>query len=350
MLNKPYITALIDTYNQGRFVEEAIESVLAQDFPMNEVEIIVVDDGSTDDTPARIRRFAGRIRYIRKPNGGQASALNAGFGAAQGEIIAFLDGDDTWRRDKLAYLKHAFEARPDVGMVYHPFEYFSQETRQSWMDSNFPAISGPVLDNRPDILRYGNLSTSGIALRRKQMAPLFPIPERLRLYADAHIAYLAFFVAPVFALTEHLTRYRLHGGNLHAGTSGEAHARASTEHLESIIAGMEEWLRRQGFSLEAPHVRLYLRRFRLKQEEFRLEIGNPSRVRLLQFCWKRQRLYGPVWTSRYRAFRVLADLASVVVGKRRFAAIQAIYASRRNAAYLREKVLRTYSIPPGKAA
>jgi len=70
------ITVLIDTYNYGRYIEEAIESVLAQDFPAEEMEILVVDDGSTDDTRARVGKYADRVKYIYKKNGGQASAFN----------------------------------------------------------------------------------------------------------------------------------------------------------------------------------------------------------------------------------------------------------------------------------
>ena len=77
----PNVTVLIDTYNHERFIERAIASVLEQDMPMDGVEILVVDDGSTDRTPEIVRRFEPRVRLIRKPNGGQASAFNLGFAA-----------------------------------------------------------------------------------------------------------------------------------------------------------------------------------------------------------------------------------------------------------------------------
>jgi glycosyltransferase involved in cell wall biosynthesis len=79
----PCVSVLIDTYNYGHFIEEAVESVLAQDFPEREREIVVVDDGSTDDTPERLKKFGHAITYLRKPNGGQASAFNLGFGFAR---------------------------------------------------------------------------------------------------------------------------------------------------------------------------------------------------------------------------------------------------------------------------
>src|SRR6201997_5197810 len=100
-MSKPHLSVLIDTYNHERFIEQAITSVLEQDIPMADVEIVVVDDGSTDQTPEIVRRYEPRVRLLRKPNGGQASAFNAGIPECHGQIIAFLDGDDWWAPGKL---------------------------------------------------------------------------------------------------------------------------------------------------------------------------------------------------------------------------------------------------------
>ena len=72
---KPFVSVLIDTYNHERFIEEAIVSVLEQDFPASDREIVVVDDGSSDQTPEIVRKFEPRVRLLRKTNGGQGSAL-----------------------------------------------------------------------------------------------------------------------------------------------------------------------------------------------------------------------------------------------------------------------------------
>ena len=93
---KIFASVLIDTYNHERFIEKAIVSVLEQDFPATEREIIVVDDGSTDGTAEIVRKFEPHLRLLHKENGGQASAFNAGIPECQGEIVAFLDGDDWW--------------------------------------------------------------------------------------------------------------------------------------------------------------------------------------------------------------------------------------------------------------
>src|SRR5271155_6064787 len=116
---KPTVTVLVDTYNHERFIEQAIASVLGQDLPSEEMEILVVDDGSTDRTPEIVRQFQPRVRLIRKANGGQASAFNAGIAEAQGEIVAFLDGDDWWAANKLSRVAEVFAALPSVGLVGH---------------------------------------------------------------------------------------------------------------------------------------------------------------------------------------------------------------------------------------
>src|SRR5256714_8851909 len=99
---KPLITALVDTYNHEKYIEQALNSVLEQGWPAAELEIVVVDDGSTDRTPEIVGKFVPRVKHLRKKNGGQASAFNAGFAEARGEIVTILDGDDWWRKGKLA--------------------------------------------------------------------------------------------------------------------------------------------------------------------------------------------------------------------------------------------------------
>ena len=83
----PYFSVVIDNFNYGRFLAQAIDSALAQDFPAGEVEIIVVDDGSTDDSREVAGRYKDKIRLIAQKNGGQAAAFKSGFAAARGQVI-----------------------------------------------------------------------------------------------------------------------------------------------------------------------------------------------------------------------------------------------------------------------
>ncbi len=111
------VSVLVDTYNHERFIAHAITSVLHQDMAMDEVEIVVVDDGSTDRTPEIVRGFEPRVRLLRKTNGGQASAFNAGVPQCHGEIVAFLDGDDWWAPGNLRRVLEEMGRYPEVGIV-----------------------------------------------------------------------------------------------------------------------------------------------------------------------------------------------------------------------------------------
>jgi len=148
------VTVLIDTYNHERFVEQAITSVLEQDMSMADVEIVVVDDGSTDRTPEIVRSFEPRVRLIRKPNGGQASAFNIALPQTRGEMVAMLDGDDWWAKQKLRRALETLEANPDVGIVGHgQFE--------SYCDGRPNGLVLPGREYRVDLSRSSGRNCSG---------------------------------------------------------------------------------------------------------------------------------------------------------------------------------------------
>src|SRR5271169_6299905 len=127
---KPFVSVLIDTYNHERFIEQAIVSVLEQEFPGSEREIIVVDDGSTDRTPEIVKKFEPRLRLLRKENGGQASAFNVGIPECKGEIVAFLDGDDWWAPTKLVRVTQTMTVDQSVGIVGHGIVNVQRDGRE----------------------------------------------------------------------------------------------------------------------------------------------------------------------------------------------------------------------------
>ena len=117
----PRFSVIIPTYNRGSVIEEAIDSVMAQ--RAGDFELIVVDDGSTDDTRQRLARIHDRrLRRLSLPHRGVAAARNAGLSAGRGTLISFLDSDDLWKRDKLAREWHFLERHPQVGVVFSDLE------------------------------------------------------------------------------------------------------------------------------------------------------------------------------------------------------------------------------------
>jgi glycosyltransferase involved in cell wall biosynthesis len=136
------VSVVIPTYNRSALVREAVDSVLAQTHP--DVEVIVVDDGSTDDTPSVLAAYGDRIRVICKENAGGTAARNTGLEAAGGEFVNVLDHDDLFRPDKIERQLRMFAARPRVSVVHCGFDR---------IDS-----AGALLDRRPR-LPEGDLTT-----------------------------------------------------------------------------------------------------------------------------------------------------------------------------------------------
>jgi len=106
------ISCIVPVHNGERFLDEALATIFAQ--TLAPYEVIVVDDGSTDATAAVAARHGEAIRYLHQSNAGPAAARNLGIAAAQGELVAFLDADDLWHRDKLARQSARFRARPEL--------------------------------------------------------------------------------------------------------------------------------------------------------------------------------------------------------------------------------------------
>jgi len=115
-LNAPLVSVIIPTHNYGDFVATAIESVFAQTY--QRIELIVVDDGSTDDTRQVVERYGTRVTYVFQPQRGAAAARNTGIVRSTGSYLAFLDADDMWLPRKLERQVALLEAMPQVGLAY----------------------------------------------------------------------------------------------------------------------------------------------------------------------------------------------------------------------------------------
>ncbi len=139
----PLVSVVTATYNMGRYIRETVDSILAQTH--GRLELIIVDDGSTDDTPEVLAAYAGepRVRLVRQANTGQTAAKNRGLREARGEFIGFCDADDRWLPDKLARQLPRFEGAPRLGVVYGDFDCIDGEGRPT-TTPRWPCFSGRI--------------------------------------------------------------------------------------------------------------------------------------------------------------------------------------------------------------
>ncbi len=315
-MTAPLFTVLIDTFNYGRYIEDAVRSALEQDFPSAQVEVLVIDDGSTDDTAERMGKFAGRVRYERKSNGGQASAFNYGIERANGEFVALLDADDAWLPCKLREVHKAFLSQPEAGMVYHRlYEWMDDE--QLSTGGHFAAVSGRVTQTRRALLSYPMMPTSGLVFRRQAIEDLLPIPEVLRTQADAYLTALIIFICPVLAIDGYLAKYRVHATNLfhsRAAKPTEAQLKHRMEMRDALLEEIRKWLRKHGFDNESQDIRDYLAQWRKAQEADAYGLRAPGRREYFDHLVEYPRLYRELMGRRQLTYNYLRSVAGLTLG------------------------------------
>ena len=215
-MSRPFVSVLIDTYNHEKFIEQAITSVLEQDFAASDREIIVVDDGSTDRTPEIVKKFEPQVRLLRKQNGGQASAFNLGIPQCRGEVVAFLDGDDWWEPGKLAAVLSAFESHAEIGAIGHGIFEVDEQGKQLYEnvpDVEYACHFGSLNEAEQFLELRSFLGTSRIAIRKSVLDRILPLPEALLVEADEFLFTMAVALSGCLVLEQPLTSYRYHSGN-----------------------------------------------------------------------------------------------------------------------------------------
>ncbi|WHO77216.1 glycosyltransferase [Rhizobium sp. BT03] len=233
-MERPALSVLINNYNYARFLGRAIDSVLSQD--ARNVEIIVVDDGSTDQSRAVLEAYDSRVKVIFQENAGQAAAINTAVGSSMGEILCFLDADDWWAPGKLSATAAAFRANPQASLVYHRL--------QPTLVDGTPT-SKPI----PRTLCSGALSsllarsagwwpfpmTSAVAVRRSAWDAAGAIPEQFRISADAWLVGIYPFLGDVIAMPDPLGFYRIHNNNWYRSTEDAATLRRRMTHWRHTV-------------------------------------------------------------------------------------------------------------------
>jgi glycosyltransferase involved in cell wall biosynthesis/SAM-dependent methyltransferase len=238
----PLVSAVVAAYNYDRYLVEALDSALAQDWPADRLELVVVDDGSTDRTPEVAQRYArehpGRIRYIRQDNAGLAAATTRGLREARGELITLLDADDVWTTSRTRLLVDALARNPRAGLVYGDMQVIDGDGRtvaESWLrEARQTPYRGLVAAH---LLRSNFVIAPSLMVRASLKDRICPIPSFFPAQ-DWYIAARVAEVGEVDFVPAAVAGYRRHGANMSHGKD----TAADVAKLFRRDVGMRRWM------------------------------------------------------------------------------------------------------------
>jgi glycosyltransferase involved in cell wall biosynthesis len=208
----PAVSIVLPTHDQAHWLDGAIDTVRRQTF--TDWELLVVDDGSTDDTPAAVARHAGdpRIRYLPGPRVERAAARNRGIAASTGELVAFLDADDRWLPEKLARQVDALAAAPSAGFCYTPARFVDADDRPLPIRKPPHTVHGNLF---PALMRGNLIIIASVVARRRCLEEIGGFDDTLPVYGceDWDVWLRIARRHPVTVVDDELTLYRVHGAN-----------------------------------------------------------------------------------------------------------------------------------------
>lgn len=208
----PLVSIIINNYNYARFLPQAIETALAQTYP--NLEVIVVDDGSTDHSWEVIAAYGERLLAIAQSNGQQGKAFNTGFASSRGEIILFLDADDYLFPEAVQQIVAVWE--PGLAKVHYRLQVVDADSQPlpfTYPQGGKRLATGVIWPHLLQMATYAGVPTSGNALSRQALTAVSPIPDEFNTMADDYLSVLIPFYGEVRAIEAPLGAYRLHGHN-----------------------------------------------------------------------------------------------------------------------------------------
>lgn len=200
------VSVVTPVYNRADYLPEALDSALSQEF--EGLEVVVVDDGSTDGTPEVLRRYGDRIRVHRQENAGQSAAVNTGVGLARGEFVAFLDSDDAWLPGKLARQAPMLDAEPRAALLYAAVEFMDGDSRP--IPDPRPPRRTPSGDVLGEILGGNFIRTPTALFRREAFLAAGGYDPALKCVNDWDMWLRLATGRPVLRDPVPSARYRLH--------------------------------------------------------------------------------------------------------------------------------------------
>lgn len=242
------VSVIIDTYNHARFLKDAIDSVIGQTYKSDLLQIIIVDDGSTDETAEIVSSYGPLVEYHRKANGGQASAFNFAIPLCRGRYVAFLDGDDWWEPTKLEKTVKVLEESPDVVAVGTGLKIVMANRWSFLLPRGGDKFDLTSLSGAKEYQRSACFfGTSRLLARRQALQRIGPVPIELKFEADEYFFCLLPALGPVQIVREPLTSYRIHDSNLFQFSGAdESKMLAKAEVLEVLLKVLPNKLRSFG--------------------------------------------------------------------------------------------------------
>jgi glycosyltransferase involved in cell wall biosynthesis len=243
------VSAIILTYNRADLIMEAIESVLAQTY--TDYEIIVIDDGSTDNTAQVLQQLieSGKIRYIWQENQGECAARNHGLHQARGEYVAFLDSDDLWLPQKLEAQVACLEAYPEAGLVQSSFLKFDDATGKNLGIRDTSWFSGRIY---PQILMHWSdlMAVDAVLLPLKVLQQVGGFDETLKRGLDLELWWRISRHYPFIAMPDVLTKVRVHSGSVSGADRATVSGwfRLSLEKAFAADSSLSSWFRRRALA------------------------------------------------------------------------------------------------------
>ncbi len=302
----PLVSIVIPTYNRALLGPDSVRSALSQSYPR--CEVIVADDGSTDDTVARLEReFGAAIRIVRQQHAGPAVARNAGIHASTGELVAFLDSDDIWMPEKLERCVPALLARPEIGVAYTALRIRELDSGRAYLQPQY-TLSGPIA--RELFLECKGVNTSTLLARRSCLEKVGGFDEEFFRVQDWDLMLRLAEVTEYVHVPEVLTERRLHAQGLSV-THQELYARFNLLVLQKALARRPDLYRPLAAeALSRAHYRFGM----LHYGDYRMAEARAEFRRSLSHRWNRLaadyllRACLPVgWVRRLRARRLAAQ-------------------------------------------
>jgi len=274
----PIVSVIIPTYNYANWIGEAIDSVLNSDFSEGKIEIIVVDDGSTDDTSARIETYKDRVKYIAQENCGKAWATKIGIDNAKGKYLFNLDADDLFLPNKIKEVINIFEKDKNIFHVAHPAICWNVNDNTKTIESIPRYCKGRKIFGK-DLLSYfykrkmlfGGGSTFAA---RSEILKQIVIPKEVDMFIDEYLVLFTLGHGYTFFIDQPLSIWRIHGKNFSNMISrvniDETKMQRSMNGMKAVLSALLE------SNFEEDIKKLYLLKIKMSEIAIKEQEGRKS--------------------------------------------------------------------------